>query len=96
MSGELDKAIAKSALAYGEESMMWLALRHARDTIREMEAVLEFYADVETYVAIGFFPDSPCGEFMDDFDENYDHEYYEGPRPGAKARAILAKCKAQE
>jgi hypothetical protein len=47
---------------------------------------LEFYANPETYLAIGFFPDPPCGEFMDDFDETA-----EGLKPGKRARAALAQ-----
>jgi len=42
---------------------------------------LEFYADPDTYFAIGFFPDPPCGEFIEDFDEH--------KKPGARARKVL-------
>lgn len=47
---------------------------------------LRFYADPETYVAIGFFPDRPCGEFMEDFS---DTETMWGVRPGKAARAAI-------
>jgi hypothetical protein len=42
---------------------------------------LQFYADPETYYAIGFFPDPPCGDFIEDFDELR--------KPGALARKTL-------
>lgn len=51
------------------------------------DEALEFYADPETYLAIGFFPDPPCGEFMDDWSDT-GPEY--GARPGKRARQALA------
>jgi hypothetical protein len=59
----------KAARPVGEE-----ALREA----------LEFYADPDTYFAIGLFPDRPCGEFMEDFSDEHDPGY---PK---RARAALA------
>lgn len=52
-----------------------------------LREALEFYADPETYFAIGIFPDPPCGEFINDFS---DTEL--GVKPGAKARAVLEEC----
>ncbi len=43
-----------------------------------------FYADPDTYFAIGFFPDRPCGEFINDFEETE-----EGYKPGKRARQTL-------
>ena len=61
-------------------------------TIAQLEAevvklkeALEFYATPETYFAIGFFPDRPCGAFMDDFSETD----YLGIKPGKLAREVL-------
>jgi hypothetical protein len=45
---------------------------------------LKFYADPENYFAIAFFPDPPCGEFINDFSETEN-----GLRPGKKAREVL-------
>lgn len=46
---------------------------------------VEFYADPDTYFAIGIFGDSPCGEFIEDVEE------IDGAvRPGKRARAALA------
>ena len=42
---------------------------------------LAYYGDPDTYYAIGFFPDPPCGDFIEDFDET--------GKPGGKARAAL-------
>jgi hypothetical protein len=48
---------------------------------------LRFYAAPDSYFAIGFFPDPPCGEFWDDFED------IEGrPRPGKRAREVLAEA----
>jgi hypothetical protein len=55
-----------------------------REKFNECYAALEFYADPETYLAVGFLPDPPCGPFMDDFDET---EF--GQKPGALARKVL-------
>lgn len=52
--------------------------------IRRLEEVRAWYGDAETYIAIGFLPDPPCGEFMDDFSET---EY--GWKPGKRAREAL-------
>lgn len=53
---------------------------------RELREALEFYADPETYLAIGFLPDPPCGDFMDDWSDTGE-EY--GFRPGKTARESL-------
>jgi hypothetical protein len=53
-------------------------------------AALEFYASPDTYFAIGFFPDPPCGAFMEDFSEHGDLDYADGDqRPGKRAREAL-------
>jgi hypothetical protein len=52
--------------------------------VRELEEALEFYADPASYFGIAFFADPPCGAFALDVD---DTEF--GPKPGAKARAVL-------
>ena len=62
-------------------------LEDERDRLRE---TLEFYADPDTYFAIGFWPDAPCGLFVEDFEEVPDP--CQGgmvPRPGKRARAAL-------
>lgn len=73
-----DPSLADSVLAEVDE----LAARAER--YRE---ALEFYADPETYFAIGFFPDPPCGEFMDDFE---DVGPQLGSKPGKRARRALS------
>lgn len=47
----------------------------------------EFYGDPETYFAVGVLGDSPCGEFVEDFDETE-----LGTKPGKRARAFLAEA----
>lgn len=58
-----------------------------------LRGTLEFYADPETYFAIGFFPDHPCGEFDEDFEElSGDLGHPDGTpwvKPGKRARQAL-------
>ena len=56
--------------------------------LEDAQKVIAFYADPETYFAIGFLPDSPCGEFINDIDDT--GEPY-GFRAGKRARAYLNK-----
>lgn len=60
------------------------------DLVERLEKALEFYADPNSYFAIGFLPDRPCGEFMEDFDECWD-EHIEDTviKPGKRARQAL-------
>lgn len=51
---------------------------------RRLKQTLWFYADPYNYMAIGFFPDPPCGDFIDDFSETEISE-----RPGKRARIAL-------
>src|SRR4030067_1917109 len=53
---------------------------------RMLVEALAFYADIETYFAIGFFPDRPCGKFMTDFEKTD-----LGHKPGKCARKALRK-----
>lgn len=56
----------------------------------ELVMALSFYADPDSYFAIGIFADRPAGEFADDFSEHGDPNYEEGDqRPGKRARAAL-------
>jgi hypothetical protein len=59
--------------------------------IEKLVQVLGFYADPETYIAIGFFPDRPCGRFINDFEELEEFGY----KPGKAARAVLQDLIAQ-
>ena len=72
-------------------------LRIERDTvskplhaeIERLKTALEFYADPETYAAIAFLPDPPCGDFCKDFSDDHGHDLLPGFRPGKRARAAL-------
>ncbi len=55
----------------------------------ELREALKFYADPDTYVAIAFLGDPPCGEFADDFSDVADGSGYVTERPGKRARAAL-------
>jgi hypothetical protein len=60
-------------------------LQQYKGRLRRFERALEYYADPDTYFAIGFFPDHPCGEFMGDFSECAPL----GKKPGKRARIAL-------
>ena len=47
---------------------------------------LSLYADEDSYSAISFHSDPPCGEFADDF---YGSEEYNRLMPGKRARDTL-------
>lgn len=53
--------------------------------LKSMIDVLAFYGNPETYIAIGFLADNPCGEFMDDFCDTG----VLGFKPGKKARILF-------
>jgi hypothetical protein len=50
---------------------------------------IAFYADPETYFAIGMFPDSPCGDFIDDFSKCAHPQGGIWEKPGKRARAAF-------
>jgi hypothetical protein len=58
--------------------------------VRRLREALVMYADPESYHAIAFYFDRPCGEFADDFSEDHGNSFYQRPMPGARARAALA------
>lgn len=51
---------------------------------------LAVYGDPESYHAVAFLFDRPCGDFADDF-SRVQHPCYERPMPGKAARAALRK-----
>ena len=67
-------------------------LKAAQEIMRRQREALEFYANGDTYLAIGIRPDPPCGEFMDDFSMITDEEAFsfETERPGKRAREALS------
>lgn len=63
-------------------------------TDEEVALMLEtllFYAEPDTYFAIGFWPDRPCGELMDDFSETQDQNGFDKVVPGKRARELFDK-----
>lgn len=73
-----------NALWWGWFATAWGEIAAWVETEQAVYA-LEFYADPSTYFAIGIFPDSPCGEFIDDFSETH-----LGLKPGKRAREFFA------
>jgi hypothetical protein len=56
-----------------------------RKYLQQLEETLDFYADPESYFAIGFLSDPPCGSFGDDFEDIEGM----GFKPGKRARQTL-------
>lgn len=71
---------------YEEAQAENAVLRGENQRLRE---ALTFYADPETYDAIMFIADPPCGEFADDFSEDHGDPYYNRAMPGKHAREAL-------
>ena len=55
-----------------------------KELVDALVDALDYYADPETYFAILFLSDPPCGDFMNDFDQTS-----LGWKPGAKARSVI-------
>jgi len=64
------------------------------ELLRDVAEVLRMYADPESYHAIAFMPDKPCGAFADDFSNDHGDEFYDRPMPGKAAREVLTKLDA--
>ncbi len=62
----------------------------------QLVETLEFYSDPQSYHAISFLFDPPCGEFSDDFgtQDEHGHYCYSRPMPGKRARAALSDLRA--
>ena len=59
--------------------------------IKVLLRALHFYADPDSYFAIGILPDRPCGDFADDFETTYDNLGEKVWRPGKLARETIRK-----
>ena len=57
--------------------------------LEEAKEIIRFYANPETYHALVFMGDSPCGAFADDFSDDHGDEVYDRKMPGARARSFL-------
>lgn len=58
--------------------------------MEDLIKALEFYANPETYFAIGLFPDFPCGKFINDIGI-CTLNGVKTKKPGALARKTLKK-----
>jgi hypothetical protein len=54
--------------------------------IKVLTRALMFYASPDTYFGVGFFPDSPAGDIMNDFSETH-----AGAKPGKTARKAMGR-----
>ena len=59
-----------------------------KEWIDHLIDTLLFYADPDSYFAISFAIDPPCGEFSDDFEYS---ESYRREMPGKRARKVLSE-----
>lgn len=79
------RTLTMEAFTAGAEYGEAHATQQAEGRIAALEEALAFYADPDTYFAIGFMADPPCGAFVDDASEVDGY-----PRPGKRARTALA------
>ena len=66
-----------------------LAVADLNAEVERLTEALYFYADPDTYFAIAFWFDPPCGDFQDDFSEDHGNSFYNRAMPGKLARAVL-------
>ena len=57
-----------------------------KEWINHLVETLLFYADPDSYFAISFATDPPCGDFANDFEYS---ERYRREMPGKRARKVL-------
>lgn len=69
------------------EELLQQAYLDAMETVPvELARALAFYANPDTYIAVAFAFDPPCGEFRNDFEDLGKHR---GRKPGKLARKVL-------
>jgi hypothetical protein len=74
---------------YTEAKLRASLAAREKDVLALGEA-LAFYADPDTYFAVAFAFDLPCGGFVADFSEDEKTVEYNRPMPGKSAREALA------
>lgn len=86
-----EDAIFSLAFDLAEQRKLLLAGGSKPELVKlaDYQEALSFYAEPDTYHAIGFFADPPCGEFDDDFSEGHGDPNYDRPMPGKRARIAL-------
>ena len=68
-----------------DDKEYWNAIKKIKKKeVHKLLMALNYYADPDTYFAIGVFPDPPCGDFINDYS---DTEI--GEKPGKLARQVL-------
>lgn len=91
LHGNAGDEMVEAAAAIRALPLPEAALDPRDEALAKAKEALEFYANPETYLAIGFFPDRPCGDFTDDFEDTGEEC---GIRPGKCAREALAAIEA--
>jgi len=95
---ELDVAIEKSKTMFFKEvkdkkiDRLLDRTKKAEDERDKLLEALCFYADPDNYFAILFYPDPPCGGFMDDFSDDHEGDF-DRKMPGALARKTLKETR---
>ena len=72
------------------EYVLYQDYKYLYDTCLMLGEALAFYGSPETYHAIFFAFDRPCGDFEEDFSEDHGDDFYKRPMPGKFAREVLA------
>lgn len=93
---EVATLTAQLAESEAENDALGNQMSMMSDTIVRYERALEFYANPNTYYAVMFVWDPPCGAFIEDFSEDHGEPFYDRPMPGKTARATLAAVQVSE
>ena len=70
-----------SDIEYNDDDFKFISKLTKKQICNLFEVAL-YYSDEDIYFAMGFFPDPPCGDFLNDFDK-------ETGNPGNFAREVL-------
>jgi hypothetical protein len=89
LRSRLKLLVDKYENALKDAEMIRKTLKQVADERSELVYVAEFYADPMTYFAIGFLPDPPSGDFMEDFGDVVRNDGVGVVVPGKRARKIL-------
>ena len=95
---ELDEAIEKSETEFFGENKdkkierLLERAKKAEEEVKKLSEALYFYADPDSYFGIAFFPDPPCGSFMDDFSGDHEGDF-DRNMPGDLARKTLKEIR---
>ncbi len=75
-----------------EELLQQAYLDAMEEVPTKLAKALAFYANPDTYTAVSFIFDPPCGDFRNDFEDLGKHK---GRKPGKLARSVVEEIVAK-